>query len=139
MECHDNSSNKISLADGSSANAHIVWSVPQNGAYISTPVAYEGRIYSLTSNGVIKCYDAANGAKLYEERSDAGIAVSASPVAADGKLYCTTEEGDIFVIRPGPRLEILARNRMGEPCMATPAIAGAALYFRTTGSLLAVL
>jgi len=87
---------------------------------------------------VIKCYEAKTGLKLYEERLAAGIAVSASPVAADGKVYCATEEGDVLVIRPGPKLQVVATNRMGEPCMATPAIAGGMLYFRTTASLIAV-
>jgi outer membrane protein assembly factor BamB len=128
----------ISLPDGASANRHVAWSTPQNGAYISTPVVYREQVYSLTNNGVIKCYEARTGRKLYDERLEAGIAVSASPVAADGKVYCTAEEGDVFVVRAGAKLEILARNRMGEPCMATPAIAGGVLYFRTTAALIAI-
>jgi len=67
-----------------------------------------------------------------------GVAVSASPVGADGKVYCAAEEGDIFVIRAGPVFEVLARNRMGEPCMATPAMVPGRMFIRTVNSLFAV-
>ena len=47
----------------------------------------------------------------------------ASPVAGDGKIYVTGENGFIVVLSQGPTLNILAKNDMGEPCIATPAIA----------------
>ena len=128
----------ISLSVESTSNEFIAWSAPQNGAYISTPVVYREHLYSATNNGVPKCYDARTGSRFYEQRIMTGIAVSASPVAADGKVYCTAEEGDIFVIRAGPSFEILSRNHMGEPCMATPAMVKGRMYIRTMTSLVAI-
>jgi len=128
----------ISLAGESTANESIAWSAPQNGAYISTPVVYGGRLYSVTNNGVLKCYDALTGSKFYEQRITPGVAVSSSPVAADGRVYCATEEGDVFVIRAGSTFEILSRNRMGEPCMATPALVKRLMIIRTVNSLIAI-
>jgi outer membrane protein assembly factor BamB len=59
-------------------------------------------------------------------------------VAADGKIYCSTEDGVVHVIKAGPTPEVLAKNGSGEPCLATPAISQGVLYFRTSGSLIAI-
>lgn len=128
----------ISLPDGQTANDSIVWSNATGGSYISTPVVYRGYIYLLNSNGVLRCYDFKTGQRAFEERLGTNSAFSASLVAADGKIYCPSEEGTVFVIKSGPALEILARNEMGEPCLATPAVSQGVLYFRTAESLMAV-
>src|SRR5215510_13684143 len=65
-------------------------------------------------------------------------AFSAAPVAADGKIYCSSEDGVVYVIKAGPKLEVLAKNDLGEPCLATPAISQGVVYFRTSGSLMAI-
>ena len=128
----------ISLAEGSTSNDSIVWSVPNGGSYISTPVVYGGYIYLANFNGVLRCFDFKTGSKVYEERLGKDAACSASLVAADGKIYCPTEEGTVHVIKAGPTLEVLSKNELGEPCLATPAISQGVLYFRTSGSLIAI-
>jgi hypothetical protein len=75
---------------------------------------------------------------MYESRLGVDSSCSASLVAADGKVYCPTEQGVVHVIKAGPTLEILAKNEMGEPCLATPAISEGVLYFRTSASLIAI-
>ena len=132
-------SGDISLAGGATANEHVVWSNGRNGAYIQTPLAYRGLLYSGTNAGVLKCYDARSGEPHYEQRlTTEPAAFSASPVAGDGKAYCTGEEGQVIVVRAGSTFESLARNQMGETCMATPAIARGTLYFRTRSHLVAI-
>jgi len=134
-----NAKGDISLADGATSNAHVVWSNPRNGAYIQTPLVYRGLLYSGTNNGVLKCYDAVSGEVLYEQRltpEPAGF--SASPVAGDGKVYCTSEEGEVVVVRAGRTYQELARNKMGESCMATPALSRGRLIVRTRSQLLAI-
>lgn len=128
----------ISLAEGTTSNEAVVWSVPNGGAYLSTPVVYNGYIYLANHNGVLRCFDFKTGTKMYEERLGADSACSASLVAADGKIYCPTEQGIVNVIKAGPKFEVLAKNDMGEPCLATPAISQGVLYFRTSASLLAI-
>ena len=59
-------------------------------------------------------------------------------MAADHKIYCTSIDGRVFVLQDGPKLHVLADNRMGEMCFATPAISRGVLYFRTTESLVAI-
>ncbi len=128
----------ISLAEGSTTNDSIVWSVPNGGSYISTPVVYGGYIYLANFNGVLRCFDFKTGARMYEERLGPDSPCSSSLVAADGKIYCPDEQGVVHVIKAGPKLEILARNDLGEPCLATPAISQGVLYFRTAASLIAI-
>ena len=52
-------------------------------------------------------------------------------MASDGKIYLSSEDGEIFVAKAGPKFEILARNEMTEPVMATPAISGGLLIVRS--------
>lgn len=128
----------ISLPDGASSNEAIVWSNMNGGSYISTPVVYGGHIYLANRNGVLRCYEFKTGRRVFEQRLGTDSAFSSSLVAADGKIYCPAEEGVVYVIKPGPSLEVLANNQMGEPCLATPAISQGVLYFRTAGSLMAI-
>ena len=63
---------------------------------------------------------------------------AASGVAADGKLYFTSEEGEVFVVKPGIEHEVLAKNLLGESCLATPALSEGTIYFRTRRHLIAI-
>jgi outer membrane protein assembly factor BamB len=124
-------------ADGTSAD--IAWSIPQGGAYMQTPLVVGDYLYSCRDNGVLSSFRAKTGEMLYRERLGSGSSgFSASPVAADGKIYFTSEEGRVHVVKAGPAFELLAVNDLGEVAMATPAVSGGVLYFRTRSSLLAV-
>lgn len=128
----------ITLSDGQTSSDSIVWSVPNGGTYISTPVVYNGYIFLANHNSILRCFDFKTGGKMYEERLGLDSACSASLVAADGKIYCPAEEGVVYVLKAGAGFEVLAKNQMGEPCLATPAVSEGVLYFRTSGSLLAI-
>ena len=105
---------------------------------MSTPVVYRGYLYLGNSNGIVRCFNARTGEEIYEKRLDVGAAIISSLVAAEGKIYCAVENGTVYVLAAGPDFNILARNPMGEPCFATPAISQGVLYFRTTQSLMAI-
>jgi len=80
---------------------------------------------------VYTCFDAKTGAQLYQQRiGEQGGAVSASPVAADGKIYLAMEDGEVNVVKAGPEYSLLARNPIGEVLMATPAISEGVVYVR---------
>ena len=128
----------ISLTGRASANDAIVWSANRGGSYLSTPVVYRGYMYFGYVTGVVRCFDANTGKRMYEKRLDPGAAITSSLVAADGKVFCPSENGIVYVLEAGPDFKLLARNQMSEPCFATPAISQGVLYFRTTGSLIAV-
>jgi sugar lactone lactonase YvrE len=76
---------------------------------------------------------------VYRQRiPHTGSGFSASPVAADGRIYLSSEDGDIFVVRAGPDFELLGTNRMGELLMATPAFAGDTMFVRGVTHLFAI-
>jgi outer membrane protein assembly factor BamB len=131
-------SGDITPAPGSRVSAGLAWSEERNGSYLQTPVVYGDLIYASTSQGIFKAYEARTGHKVYEQRLGTGGAFTSSPVAADGKIYVSDEEGQTFVIRAGPQFQLLGTNQLGELVLATPAISERALYFRTPGSVLAI-
>ncbi len=129
----------ISLAEGTTSNAHVAWSTAREGAYMQTPLLYRGLLYVCRDNGVMSVYDAKTGERKYQQRlADGKTGFTASAVAADGKVYYTSEEGGVYVIKAGPVFEQLAENTLGEVAMATPAISDGVLFFRTRGHLIAI-
>ena len=126
----------ITLAPDSTRSKYIVWSVKRGGAYMQTPLIYKDYLYNLQVNGQLTCYDALTGEVKYKESLNE--AFSASGIAADGKLFFSSEEGNIFVVKAGPEFQLLAKNPLKDICMATPAISGNTLYFRTRHFLIAV-
>ena len=105
---------------------------------MSTPVVYEDNLYLGNSNGVVRCFNARTGEKIYEKRLGSGASIISSLVATDGKVFCASENGIVYVLKAGSEFEILAKNQMGAPCFATPAISEGVLYFRTTENLIAI-
>ena len=128
----------ISLREGQDSNEHVAWSIARGGAYMVTPIVYGDYLYNLRNNGALSVFDARTGERKYQARLGEGGGFSASPVAANGKIYFTSEDGDVFVVQAGPEFELLATNPMGEVCMATPAISEGVLLFRTQGHVVAV-
>jgi outer membrane protein assembly factor BamB len=125
--------------DAATPNANVAWSSPQDGAYMITPLFYRGLLYVTKNNGVISTFDAATGERLYQARLGTGTTgFTASTVAAEGKVYFTSEDGDVYVVRAGREFEVLATNPLGDIGMATPAISEGVLYFRTGGKLVAI-
>jgi outer membrane protein assembly factor BamB len=129
-------SGDISLEDGNTSNDHIVWSVPRDGAYLSTPLVYGDYLYVVRHQGILNVFNAKTGERAYQERLAAG-AFTASPVANNGRVYIPSEDGDIYVVKAGPVYELLATNRLAAPVLATPAISEGRIYVRTGDQLMA--
>jgi outer membrane protein assembly factor BamB len=130
---------RIKLAKGESSNEHIAYRLDRRGTYMQTPIVYGDLLYCCRDNGVLSCFEAKTGKEVYQKRLGSGRSgFTASPVAADGWLYFTGEEGDVYVVKAGPQFEVAATNRLGELCMATPAISDGVLYFRTQNNVIAV-
>ena len=121
----------ISLKDGAVSNSFIAWSKQRGGPYMPTPVVYGDVLYTCSNQGVLTAYNADTGERLYQERlGGKGGAFTSSPVASDGKLYLLSEDGDVFVVKTGPKYELLATNPVGEVMMASPAISDGLLIVR---------
>ncbi|MBK9386899.1 MAG: PQQ-binding-like beta-propeller repeat protein [Planctomycetes bacterium] len=118
--------------------AQVRWHHLKRGNYMQTPLVFGAELYLCHDSGVLSCYDRGSGEQHYRERLGEKTGFTASGVAADGKLYFTSEEGEVVVLKPGSKFEVLSRCPLGEPCLATPALARGVLYFRTRGHLIAI-
>jgi outer membrane protein assembly factor BamB len=118
----------ISLRSGEDTNAFLAWRSSKGSPYTPTPIVYGDQFYVVADNGVLSSYDAKTGALIYQQRLPSSF--SASPVAADGKLYLASEDGDVFVVKAGRQFELLQKNVMGQPLMATPALTQGMLIVR---------
>ena len=129
----------LTLAKGEDSGGHVAWSKTGRGSYMPTPLAYRGLLYVLANNGVFDAYDLATGKEVYRQRLTlVGSGYSASPVAADGKIYLSNEDGEMLVIEAGPVFKLLATNSMGEMIMATPALSEGVMYVRALATLFAI-
>jgi outer membrane protein assembly factor BamB len=131
-------SGDITPKEGQAKSEAIAWSTNRGGPYIPTPVIYGEQLYILQNNGVLAAYKAATGERLYQQRLGEGGAFSASLVAADGKIYCSSEDGDVYVVKAGPAFELLAKNAIGETLMATPAVSDGLIIFRGSKNVYAI-
>jgi outer membrane protein assembly factor BamB len=134
-----NAHGDVTLDTGKTSNDAVVWSRTGRGSYMPTPLIYRGQLYVLANNGVFDAYNLRTGDEIYRQRlTSVGNGFSASPVAADGKIYLSNEDGDILVVSAGPEFKQIAANAMGELLMATPALSGGVMYVRTARSLFAI-
>lgn len=124
-------SGDISLKEGKDSNEFIAWSKTRGGPYMPTPVVYGDLLYTCSNQGVLTAYNARTGERIYQERlAGKGGAFTASPVASDGKLYLSSEDGEVFVVKTGTKYELLSTNPVGEVMMATPAISDGLVIVR---------
>lgn len=128
----------VSPTEGKSNNDGIVWSIPRGGCYMSTPVVCGDYLILGNSNGVVRCYNAVTGERLYEKRLGANAGIISSLVAAGDRVYCASENGTVYVLKAGLEFELLAENKMGQPCFATPAISDGVIFVRTSEKLVAI-
>ena len=103
----------------------------------SSPLLFEGKVFAVGAGGFISCADAKSGKLLYKERAKG--AFSASPIGADGKVYCLSETGSCYVLdAKSDSYDVLAVNDLGEGTLGTPAIANGMIYIHTAKSLYAI-
>ena len=129
----------LTLPEGKSNSESIAWSRTGRGSYMPTPLVYNGILYVLANNGLFDAYNLRTGEEVYRQRLPViGSGFSASPVASDGKLYLSNEDGEMLVIAAGQKFAHIATNSMGEMLMATPALSEGVMYVRSSASLFAV-
>jgi outer membrane protein assembly factor BamB len=114
---------------GDVTKSHVAWRTTRGVTYVPSPLYHAGRLYVVTDDGTVTCFEAATGKKLWQERLPG--AFTASPVFAGSSLYATNEAGKTFVLKAGPTFELVATNDLGEATLATPAVCGGGLFVRT--------
>lgn len=110
-----------------------VWVSQKPGPVESSLLYYRGLVYAWMDNGVLVCLDGQTGAELYRERL--GAASNSSPVACDGHVYLSDNDGKTFVVKAGREFKLLETNPLGERITASPAISGSWLIYRTDSHL----
>lgn len=119
----------ITPRPGKPLDPHIVWLKDRGGPITTSPLVYDGYLYSLVDQGILRCLSLSTGEEIYTQRLPDEFL--SSPVAAGGKLYLTSVDGNVHVVRAGPRYEQLAVNALDEIAYATPAISDGLLIVRT--------
>jgi len=123
---------RLSAAKGEVASPPaLVFRYDKDTPYVPSPLLYKGQLYFLKSNsGVITALDAKDGSVRFSERLEAVPNVYASPVGAAGRVYVTGREGTVAVLAAGPKLELLATNRLEDGFDASPALVDREIYLR---------
>jgi outer membrane protein assembly factor BamB len=126
---------------GDVTSTHVAWSTPKGSPFVPSPVIVDDVIYLVNDmQSIVTAYEAKTGALLYQGRL--GVAkkegFSGSPVAVDGKVFFTNDDGETFVLKAGREFNLLHTNQIGEPTYASPALVDGRWYFRTATSLVAI-
>jgi outer membrane protein assembly factor BamB len=114
----------------------VAWKYDKGTAYIPSSIIYGEYLYLVADNGSLSCLDVKTGEVKYEaKRMPKPVKYTASPVAFDGKILLSSNEGDTFVIKAGPEFEVLETNSIEEPIHASMALDGDSIYLRTDKAL----
>jgi outer membrane protein assembly factor BamB len=121
---------------GDTTQTHLVWRAVRGGPHVPTPAFVKGRLYTANDTGIFSCLDAATGKLIYLERISDRF--SASPIVAGDLLYFPGESGVTYVVRTGDALDVVGRNDLGSPILASPAVADGRLFLRTEQELFCI-
>jgi outer membrane protein assembly factor BamB len=117
----------------------VAWTYAKGTGYVVSNILYGDYVYLLTDAGVVTCLDAATGAVQYEgTRPPVASHFMGSPVAFGGLIAMTSEEGDTFMLKAGPKPEVVGTNSVDEPVYSSPAIANGRIYIRGEKHLFAI-
>jgi outer membrane protein assembly factor BamB len=103
----------------------------KNPQRVGSGVIVGNHVYIANEIGLVQCFELATGKELWREPVRAGKSWS-SMIAADGRLYYSTQQGTTVVLAPNPeRLEVLAENQLGEGTNSTIAVSNGQIFLRT--------
>ncbi len=113
------------------AEPEVLWESGKLGTSAASAVVHNDCVFTVNNSGVLNCGDVDSGKVLWQLRL--GIKRQwATPVIVGDLIYCIDNEGDAAVIRFGrDKGEVVAKNSIGEPIQASPAVAGNAIYLRS--------
>ncbi len=122
----------VRVDDGSSGD-RVAWKHTRRIGAKPSPLLVGDELYAINDGGILLCFDAHSGEVVWKERLIGDY--SASPVYADGHIYFLSQQGHVTVIEPGEEYREVAVTQMGSGFMASPAVAGDALYLRSKSHL----
>ncbi len=113
---------------GDVTETHVAWHETKVACYVPSPVVVNGYLLVADDRGTVNCFAADSGERQWQERL--GNHFSASLITAGGLVYLIADDGRTKVVRPGPKLEVVADNPLGEFCFSSPAIAHHRIFIR---------
>jgi outer membrane protein assembly factor BamB len=123
---------------GDVTRSHVAWTVTKKGLpYIPSPLVYRGRMYTVTKDGRLSAFDVKTGKPVYVAEAVGLTGAYASPVAADGHVYLCGLDGAVVVVKAGDAPKRVSSAKLDDRIVATPAVAGNAIYIRTDKALYA--
>lgn len=118
------------------STSQVVWERDKGTGYTPSSILYGDYVYLMTDRGLLTCIDVKTGEVMYEgARVPKPATFTASPVAFEDNILLTSEDGDTFVVKAGPKHEVLATNSIDEPVFASPAISGGNIFIRSATHL----
>jgi len=118
---------------------NVPWSYAKGTAYVPSPILYGDYLYLTTDRGILTCIDAKTGEVKYEGgRIPIPATFTASPIAFEGKILMTSEDGDTFIVKAGPKHEVIGTNSIGEAVYASPAVADGRIFIRGEKNLYSI-
>ena len=126
---------------GDVSRTHVAWTSPRGSPSVPSPILVGEYLYMVNDmQSIVTNLHATSGKTMFQGRL--GVAqregFSASPVAVDGKVFFTNDEGETFVLQAGPTFELMHVNKLGEGVLASPALVDGRWYFRTDRQLVAI-
>jgi len=121
---------------GDVSDTHLRWRSPTGAPYVSSLLYYQDLVYMANEHGIVTAVDANTGGLVWRERL--GDVFTASPMAADGKIYLLGESGETVVLQAGRTSRILARNLLHERSLASPAASQGQIFIRTDRHLFGI-
>jgi outer membrane protein assembly factor BamB len=129
-------SGDITLAGDATSNDFVLWSHPRAAGYTPSAIVHQGRVYLVHDTGVMVVLAADTGKEIYKARvGGIGHTFSSSPIATGNRIYFPDEDGNTIVLEAGNEYKEIAQNDLGEMTLASPAVAGQAMFFRTEKKL----
>jgi len=114
---------------GNVTDTHIAWRTTRGAAYVPSPIISGRYLLMVADSGIASCFEARTGKRHWMERLPGGH--SPSPVSADGLVYFVSDRGVTTIIRPSETFAVIAKNELGEPVSASPAISQGQIFLRT--------
>ena len=114
---------------GNVTDTHLAWRTTRGAAYVPSPIISGRYLLMVADSGIASCFEARTGHRHWMERLPGGP--SPSPVSADGLVYFVSDRGVTTIIRPSETFAVIAKNALGEPVSASPAISQGQIFLRT--------
>ncbi len=134
----NNAHGELVMNEDEAPSEYVKWLKLRGASYMGTMLLYNGYLYNAAWNGKLTCYNASTGEEMYSEKVGKGNSYTSSPVAADGIIYITDNDGVVYSVKTGPKYELLTESHLNATVMSTPAISDGYMIFRTTSGLIAV-